>query len=216
LAKNVTNQSTTNHAAIDSIEEVNNTWSSFRTANRSLANQSAALDTITADINNGTYSDSHHADANRTLRHMDDKTKALNDAANQSIRAVNNSNATPARKFMAYRTIASHRSAAKQRAKQSLRAYKLAVTQKRAANASPVKTRFGGGLLGGILIGAAIGTIIPLREARNVEEQLKLSRNVSYNRRAALLPIIIGIVLVVGGIALLAFIGGLDLLGVML
>lgn len=218
-SETIAGPATANHSAINLTDAVNESWSKFRTANQSLANSSAELDGISDRINNNSrYSDDDHSDARQTLRRMDNETSALNRAANESIRAVYSSdNATPAQKFMAYQAIESHRSAGERQANQSVQAYEGAISENRADTESKVTVRFAGGIVGGVLIGAALGAIIPFREARNVEEQLKLSRNVSYNRRAALLPVIVGFVLLVGGIALLLYlIGGIDPLGVIL
>lgn len=216
-SETIVGPATANHSAINLTDTVNESWSKFRTANQSLARSAAKLDGVSDRINNNSqYSNSSHNDAKEALHRMDNETTALNRAANESIRAVNSSDATPAQKFMAYQAIESHRSAGERQANQSVQAYKGAISENRADTESKVTVRFAGGLVGGVLIGAALGAIIPFREARNVEEQLKLSRNVSYNRRAALLPVIIGFVLLVGGIALLYFIGGINLLGVIL
>lgn len=213
----ITGPATANHSAIDAIAAAEDPWRNFTRANQSLANASAELEGIAGRINNNSrYSNSTHNDANQTLQRMDTETQALNRAANESLRAVNNSNATPAQKFMAYRTIESHRRAGEEQSTDAVDTYDDALNDNRATTESTVTVRFAGGLLGGLLIGAALGAIIPFREARNVEEQLKLSRNVTYNRRTALIPIVVGIVLLMAGIGLLYFIGGIDLLGVIL
>lgn len=94
--------------------------------------------------------------------------------------------------------------------------YRQAVATHRAAARSTILTYLGGPLLGGILVGAILGAVVPLKQARNVEEQLRLSRNVEYSPRVALIPILIGVVFVIGGLILLWYMGGLSLVGILL
>ena len=94
--------------------------------------------------------------------------------------------------------------------------YRQAVATHRGAARSTILTYLGGPLLGGILVGAILGAVVPLKQARNVEEQLRLSRNVEYSPRVALIPTIVGIVFVIGGIIVLWYVGGLSLVGILL
>jgi hypothetical protein len=73
-------------------------------------------------------------------------------------------------------------------------------------------------VLGSLGVGAALGLVagaaVPLVAARRVKEKMKLSRDVSYDRKTALIPILLGVVAAVGGAAILAMVGFDDLLRV--
>jgi hypothetical protein len=60
-----------------------------------------------------------------------------------------------------------------------------------------------------VALGLVAGAAVPLVAARRVKEKMKLSRDVSYDRKTALLPILIGTVAVVAGAAILAVLVGL-------
>ena len=206
-----------NHSAIEQVgsDTLNESWADLTAANRTLANASAELDTVSAGINeSGTYSEDDHGEAETALRQMDNETAELNRAANESVAAVNASGAAPARKFQALAAIESQRRAGEQRAEASVDSYQSAVRGQRASVESTVTVRLGGGLVVGLFLGVLLGAVVPVREARNVEEQLKLSRNVEYNRRAALIPIAVGLALFLCGVGLSWLLGAVDLIGV--
>ncbi|MFB6070072.1 MAG: hypothetical protein ABEJ76_03535 [Halanaeroarchaeum sp.] len=94
--------------------------------------------------------------------------------------------------------------------------YQAALGARRGTVLSTVLTYFGGALAGGVLLGIGLGAAIPLKQARNVEKKLRLSRNVQFEARAAVIPALVGLVLVIGGVGLLWWIGGGALLGVFL
>ncbi|MFC4540387.1 hypothetical protein ACFO5R_00355 [Halosolutus amylolyticus] len=84
----------------------------------------------------------------------------------------------------------------------------------RSEAASSVRLAALGSLAGGLVVGGLVGVAVPLAAARRVEEAMKLSRNVSYDRKTALVPILVGIVLAIGGATLLVVVVGPDLLEV--
>lgn len=100
--------------------------------------------------------------------------------------------------------------------KTAIENYRQAVATHRAGARSTILTYLGGSLLGGILVGGILGAAVPLKQARNVEEQLRLSRNVEYSPRVALIPMLIGVVFVIGGLIVLWYMGGLSLVGILL
>jgi len=67
-----------------------------------------------------------------------------------------------------------------------------------------------GSLGAGVALGLVAGAAVPLVAARRVKEKMKLSRDVSYDRKTALLPIILGVVAAVAGAALLVLLVGTD------
>ncbi|PHQ39822.1 hypothetical protein DJ69_04670 [Halorubrum persicum] len=75
---------------------------------------------------------------------------------------------------------------------------------------STVRLSVLGSLGAGVALGLVAGAAVPLIAARRVKEKMKLSRDVSYDRKTALLPILIGIVAAVGGAAILAVMIGID------
>lgn len=64
-----------------------------------------------------------------------------------------------------------------------------------------------GSLGAGVVIGLIAGAAVPFVAARRVKEKMKLSRDVSYGRRVAILPIAIGALAAVAGVVVLATVG---------
>jgi len=60
-----------------------------------------------------------------------------------------------------------------------------------------------GSLSGGLLVGLLIGAAVPVVAARRIEDKMKLSRDVSYDRKVALVPVLIGLVLAIAGAVVL-------------
>ncbi|NGM68968.1 hypothetical protein G6M89_08070 [Natronolimnobius sp. AArcel1] len=91
--------------------------------------------------------------------------------------------------------------------------YRDAVANERTEPQSTVQFSLFGSLIGGLLVGAVAGAAIPLVAARRVEEKMKLSRNVNYDRKTALLPMLVGTALVIAGLVVLTVLlgDGLDL-----
>lgn len=206
-------------SAIDAVRSdgVNAAVRDFSEANRSLVNASNDLDSVSNTIDRSDeYNESNHNNAKQALEEMNSSTSELNQAANNSVIAVNNSADTSAQKFLALQAIENHRAAGDQRASRSVETYQRTVNAQQASSMSIVYVRLGGGLLVGMLVGGLLGAIVPFREAQNVEDQLKLSRNVSYNRRAGLIPVLVGLVLLACGIGLLHLVGIINLLGVLI
>ena len=75
---------------------------------------------------------------------------------------------------------------------------------------STVRLSVFGSLGAGVALGLVAGAAVPLVAARRVKEKMKLSRDVSYDRKTALLPIILGVVAAVAGAALLVLLVGTD------
>ena len=93
--------------------------------------------------------------------------------------------------------------------------YQTVLEDERDGPQSTVRLTLVGSILGGLVVGLVAGAAVPLAAARRVEEKMKLSRNVTYDRKAALLPILVGFVgVVVGVVALVVIVGWSDLLGV--
>lgn len=94
-------------------------------------------------------------------------------------------------------------------------AYTDAVEAEAEGPRSTVRLSVLGSLGAGVALGLVAGATVPLIAARRVKEKMKLSRDVSYDRKTALLPILLGVVAAVAGVAILAMRAGLgSLIGV--
>ncbi|WP_128903748.1 hypothetical protein [Halorubrum amylolyticum] len=89
-------------------------------------------------------------------------------------------------------------------------AYRDAVGATAEEPRSTVQLSAFGSLGAGVALGLVAGAAVPLVAARRVKEKMKLSRDVSYDRKTALLPILLGIVAAVAGAAILGVRVGLD------
>lgn len=88
-------------------------------------------------------------------------------------------------------------------------AYTNVVDAKADGPRSTVRLSVFGSLGAGVALGLVAGAAVPLVAARRVKEKMKLSRDVSYDRKTALLPILLGVVAAVAGAAILAVLVGL-------
>lgn len=89
-------------------------------------------------------------------------------------------------------------------------AYASAVDTRANGPRSTVQLSVFGSLGAGVALGLVVGAAVPLVAARRVKEKMKLSRDVSYDRKTALLPILVGVAAAVAGGAILAVMVGLD------
>jgi len=89
-------------------------------------------------------------------------------------------------------------------------AYTSAVGAQVADPKSTVRLSVLGSLGAGVALGVVAGAAVPLVAARRVKEKMKLSRDVSYDRKTALLPILIGVAAAVAGAVILAIMVGIN------
>ncbi len=87
-------------------------------------------------------------------------------------------------------------------------AYVTAVEDRRSDPRSTVRMTLFGSLLGGLAVGIVAGAAVPIVAAKRVSEKMKLSRDVSYDRKVVLIPVLVGIALALAGIAVLIVLGG--------
>ncbi len=183
----------------------------YRSARTSLANATAALENVTTEIENGDADpDSVEAELQRldtTYGNMTDRENALTEYLLQRTDDSSGSMAALA----AVRTDASAQRTA---ADAAVEQYREAVAAERSEAKSTVRTATFGSLAAGLAVGVAVGVAVPLVAARRVEEAIKLSRNVSYDRKTALIPMLVGFVLAIAGAAVLAVVIGPELLEV--
>lgn len=185
-------------------------WTEFTAANESIHSISETLPTAASDLNT---SANYERDAD-SIRAISGNVATMDRAAADATKALVNSDLTPAQQSMLLAEIEAKRAGAKGTATDTISQYQDAVATSRASAESTVTLYFGGTLAGGLVLGAIVGAIIPFREAKNVEEQLKLSRNVSYNRRAGLVPVVGGLLLCIVGVGALVLVGAGGLIGV--
>lgn len=185
----------------------------FKNATQQIEKAAEDLNETVDTINReNSYTDTSHERANVSLSEIEHGIETLRDAESEA--TSNMGSLTSAEQFILLREMDREKSAALETANNALEQYERAVKEKRDNARSTVDTYFGGGFLIGLFGGLILGAVVPLVEARNVRDQMKLSRDVSYNRRAALIPAVVGIVLFVCGIGLLWYLGAIDLVRV--
>lgn len=88
---------------------------------------------------------------------------------------------------------------------ESADAYTQAVEAAGSGAQSTLQLSVFGSIGAGVVVGLLVGAVVPLMAARRVKEKMKLSRDVNYDRKVALLPILVGVVLALAGVAVLVF-----------
>lgn len=155
-------------------------------------------------------------EALETMKAVEKRQESMNGAETAAIEHViqemDEGNITGA--FGAIATIEAQQQERTNSLEKSTETYRATVENERDEPQTTVRLTLGGSLLGGLLAGVLAGAAVPLVAAKRVESKMRLSRNVTYNRNAALLPILVGVVLVIGGIAVLALVSWADLVGV--
>lgn len=187
----------------------------FRNASEDLESASNSLsETNEAISNRSSYTEDDHEGAVSDIEMIDEGLHDLEGAQANATKALAETDLSPAERFLILETMEAERSDTTETVEQTLETYEETVETRRADAQSTVLTYVGGGLVGGLLVGAVLGAIVPLVEARNVQNQMDLTANVSYNRRAGLLPIAAGLGLLVCGLGILWFVGTFDLVRV--
>ena len=156
------------------------------------------------------------AAALETMKAVEERQESMNGAETAAIghviQEMDDGNITGA--FGAIATIEAQQHERTDSLEKSTETYRTTVENERDEPQTTVRLALGGSLLGGLLAGVLAGAAVPLVAAKRVESKMRLSRNVTYNRNTALLPILVGVVFVIGGIAVLALVGWADLVGV--
>lgn len=196
-------------------EEFETAEREFRTADGALENASGSLlETADTIESANAYRDADHDRAMDNIDEIEANLETLEtaetDARNELVAADLNS----AERFLVLESIDEERNSTEATVDSAFEQYESAVRAQQSSVRSTVLVHFGGALLAGLLGGAILGAVVPLLEARNVRDQMKLSRNVSYNRRAGLVPIVAGFALFVCAVGLLWYLGIADLIGV--
>lgn len=182
-------------------------------ARRSLQNATTALNETTAALEEG---DADFAAAEEDLDELDETYETMNERAdalsNYLLAEAEAGNESGA--IGALAAVQADASEQRNETNTAIKRYQTAVETEHTEAKSTVRMATLGSLAAGLVVGVAAGAAVPLIAARRVEETMKLSRNVSYDRKTALVPILVGLVLAVAGGALLVTLGGAELLEV--
>lgn len=204
-------------AGQDVSENFSTACQQFQRANASVYEASMSLNATTVRLSNAdSYSNETHSDATEDLNDLRENLSRLDRAQANLTTAAVNDGLTPTQQFMMLDEFRSRHEDAESVASDSVDDYEATVGEVSEGARSTVLTYFGGTVAVGLLVGAVLGAFIPFREARNVNNQLKLSRNVSYNRRAGLVPLAVGVALTLIGLGVLWVLGAGEIIGVIL
>jgi len=177
----------------------------YRSARKALANETADLDETTTAIENGeadiSAAEDDLDDLNDAYGTMTAREEALTDYLLNQTETGRTSGTVSM--LTALRTNASEQRNA---TAATLDRYRKVVETERTTAQSTVRLTTLGSLGAGLVVGGIVGVAVPLVAARRVEEAMKLSRNVSYDRKTALVPILAGIVLAIAGVVLLTLV----------
>lgn len=191
----------------------------FDASSDALENRSESLrDTAKTIQANNAYTDADHEQATDDLDVMENELQALDEAESDARDEVVAADAdlSPTEQFLILEAIEAERHSTETTVDDALEEYETAVEAQQADITSPPMTYFGGALLVGLLGGAVLGAVIPLREAKKTGDKMKLSRNVSYNKWAGVIPVGVGVLIGILAVGLLWYLGAVDLIRVIL
>lgn len=183
----------------------------YRSARTSLADATAALENATAAIEDG---DADPDSAEAELERLDSTYGNMTDRENELTESLLQRTDSSSGSMAALVAVRTNASAQRTAADAAVERYREAVAAERSEAKSTVRTATFGSLAAGLAVGVAAGAAVPLVAARRVEEAIKLSRNVSYDRKTALIPMFVGLALAITGAAVLAVAVGPELLEV--
>lgn len=202
-------------APTDASERFVSACEQFRAANDSVRNASVSLNETTSAIKSAdAYTNETHSAAKDDLETIRENRTKLDWAYENLTQAVLTSEMAPAQQFVVLRSFERRYTATETAAATSVERYNSTVATKRQGARSTVVQYLGAAGAVSLVIGAVLGAFVPMREARNVTEQMRLSSNVRYNRRAGLVPLAIGIALTLVGLGALWMLGAVGIIGV--
>ncbi|EMA58452.1 hypothetical protein C470_12273 [Halorubrum distributum JCM 13561] len=185
------------------------TYRGYRSAVRETENATTALNETTSAIN---ADEIDPGDANETVYSLEEEYRTMNktraELLNQLRSAGEEGNA--AGTVSAAEAVDDGYGQTKSNVTAAVTAYTGAVETTTQGLRSTVRLSVLGSLGVGAALGLVAGAAVPLVAARRVKEKMKLSRDVSYDRKTALIPILLGVVAAVGGAAILAVRIGID------
>mgnify|MGYP006274588695 CR=1 FL=1 len=188
------------------------TYREYHSAVRGTENAAAALNETTSAIDAG---ESEPGDANETVYSLREQYENMTDTRAYLLDSLRSAGAggNAAGTVAAAETVDDEYGHAKSNVTAAANAYAGVVSTTEGPR-STVRLSVLGSLGAGVALGLVAGAAVPLVAARRVKEKMKLSRDVSYDRKTALIPILLGVVAAVGGAAILAVVGFDDLLRV--
>ncbi|OTE99899.1 hypothetical protein [Halorubrum sp. SD683] len=179
------------------------TYREYRSAVRGTENATAALNETTSAFEAG---EGDLDAANKTVHSLEENYTDMRDAQatllSQLRSAGERGNATGT--VAAAEAVDDEYGHAKSNVTAAANAYAGVVSTTTEGPRSTVRLSVLGSLGVGAALGLVAGAAVPLVAARRVKEKMKLSRDVSYDRKTALIPILLGVVAAVGGAAILA------------
>lgn len=197
-------------------EEFDGAEQDFYDSRNTLVSRSESLiETVETIEETDAYSDEDHERATENLELIEGETRAFNDAEDDARDALADADLGQTERFLVLEAIDEERNSTEATVEDSLGQYETAVRTQRADARSTVLVYFGGALIAGLLGGTLFGAVVPLVEAKKTGDKMKLSRNVSYKKRAGLIPVGIGLAIVVGAVGLSLYLGAGDLIRVM-
>lgn len=187
----------------------------YRETRGTLANTTRELDETTTALENGetnlTAAQGDLDALNETYWNMTEQESTLTASLLQDAEAGNASGA-----IGALTAVQADANTQRDATEATLERYRAVVDAERAEATSTVRLAALGTIAAGLVVGGAVGAAVPLVAARRVEEAMKLSRNVTYDRKTALVPILVGVALMIAGCAILITTGnGVELLEVL-
>ncbi|QWC18990.1 hypothetical protein [Halorubrum sp. 2020YC2] len=189
------------------------TYRGYRSAVRETENATAALNETTSAINAG---ESEPSDANKTVYSLEEEYRTMNRTRAELLDQLGSAGeeGNAAGTVSTAEAVDDEYGQTKSNVTAAANAYTGAVETTTQGLRSTVRLSVLGSLGVGAVLGLVAGAAVPLVAARRVKEKMKLSRDVSYDRKTALIPILLGVVAAVGGAAILAMVGIDDLLRV--
>ncbi|WP_200531146.1 hypothetical protein [Halorubrum sp. LN27] len=196
-------------------DEVAAAYREYRTAVTEAENATAALNETTGAIEASEIDLSNEdelADANETVYSLQEDYETMTDtrAALLGRLRTAGANRTATGTVAAAEAVDDEYRRTEANVTAAANAYDGAVDAEVAGPRSTVRLSVLGSLGAGVALGLVAGAAVPLVAARRVKEKMKLSRDVSYDRKTALLPILLGVVAAAAGAAVLAVMVGLD------
>lgn len=144
-----------------------------------------------------------------TLNELENATERMIEAENEFVAEMvhETRNGTASAPFETLRGIETDRSDRNERTDDTLAAYTEAIEQERTDTRGDVRFWLFTPLVGGLLVGAVAGSVVPFVAARRIEDKMKLSRDVTYDRKSVLIPAVVGLVLAMVGVVILLWQG---------
>lgn len=187
----------------------------FYASRDAVENRSDSLVEIAETIQTANaYTEADHERSNENLWEMEDELQAFDDAEADARDELMDADLRSTERFLVLESIEEERNTTSATVDSALGQYETAVRTQRTDVRSTVSAYFGGALLAGLLAGALLGAVVPLLEAKKTGDKMKLSRNVSYKKRAGLIPVVLGLVIIIGAVGLLGYVGAIDLIQV--